>query len=122
MSSPCGSQIVLVVDDEQPIAEMVAAILRKSGYVAHIAHNGEEALHFLDTITPHVLISDMMMPGMNGVQLAVEVRKRCPECRIALCSGAASPENALREARRQGYDFRFFKKPFHPPDLLRSIS
>ena len=122
MFSPGDSQIVLVVDDERPIAEMVAAILRVSGYVAYVAYSGEEALHLSNTISPHLLVSDVMMPGMNGVQLAIEFKKRCPDCKVLLCSGAVSSENALEEPRRQGYDFKFLGKPFHPTDLLRSIA
>jgi DNA-binding NtrC family response regulator len=122
VSSPGGSQTVLVVDDEQSLAEMIAAILRKSGYVSHIAHSAEEALRLLDTITPHVLVSDVTMPGMDGVQLGIQLRKRCPECKVLLCSGATTSENALEERRKQGYDFKFLKKPFHAADLLRSIA
>jgi len=122
MFSPGGSRVVLVVDDERLIAETIAAILSRSGYISHVAHSAEQALRLLDTVTPHILISDVMMPGMNGVQLAIALRKQCPDCKVLLCSGAVSCENALEEPRNQGYDFKFLGKPFHATDLLRSIA
>jgi DNA-binding NtrC family response regulator len=107
VSSQGGSQTVLVVGDEQYLAEMLAAILRKSGYVPHIAHSAEEALHFLDSGTPHALVSDITMPGLNGVGLAIEVRKRYPDCRVLLCSGAGSSVKAIEEFRRQATTLGF---------------
>ena len=122
MYSPGAYQIVLVVDDERPIADLVAAILSMSGYEPHVAYSGEEALRLLDTIIPHLLISDVMMPGIGGVQLVMEFKKRCPECKVLLCSGAVSPQNALEQLHMQGYDFKFLEKPFHATELLRSIA
>jgi DNA-binding response OmpR family regulator len=114
--------IVLVVDDELVIADTLAAILRNSGFTAFAAYDAESALDFLETIKPDLLITDVKMPGMNGVELAIEVTKSSPACKILLFSGQASTADLLSTARESGYSFSMLAKPVHPADLLAHIS
>jgi len=113
--------IALVVDDERRIADTLRIILDNAGYTAYAAYDAEGALKQLEEVTPNLLISDVMMPGMNGVDLAIEVRKRLPECKVLLCSGVASSTQLVQEALQHGHPFQFLQKPIHPAELLRQL-
>ncbi|MDT8067527.1 MAG: response regulator [Terriglobia bacterium] len=110
--------VVLVVDDEPIIADTLVAILSASGYVADAAYNGESALEMAQIIPPELLISDVVMPGMSGVSLAISMRQTCPDCHVLLFSGQAATGDILLDARKQGHDFNILAKPVHPRDLL----
>ena len=70
---------------------------------------------------PHLLITDVAMPGMTGIELAIHFRKTQPECKVLLFSGQASTADLLEKARAQGYDFDLLAKPIHPADLLAKL-
>ena len=72
-------------------------------------------------MAPALLISDVMMPGMTGVELAIHFRKAQPECNILLFSGQAVTADLLDKARAEGYDFDLLSKPVHPADLLATL-
>jgi DNA-binding response OmpR family regulator len=67
------------------------------------------------------LISDLIMPGITGIETAVEVRAILPSCKILLFSGQASTANLLEGARRKGHEFEILSKPVHPSDLLARV-
>lgn len=114
--------VALVVDDERIIADTLVAILRRHGFAAFAAYDGESALEMARVIPPQVLVSDVVMPGMSGVDLAVAVRDTIPDCRVLLFSGQASTVDVLASARNAGYEFALISKPVHPTDLLARIS
>jgi CheY-like chemotaxis protein len=116
------SKSVFVIDDEQLVADTIALILRTNGYQALALYDSESAIAQLETIKPEVVISDVEMPGMNGVQLAVFIRERYPDCRVLLFSGQAGTVDLLDEARRKGYVFEILQKPIPPKDLLAKIA
>jgi DNA-binding NtrC family response regulator len=113
-----SNQIVFVVDDEAVIAQTLAKILNHSGFSATAFEDPFEAILAAKTRPPQLLISDVMMPGMTGIALAIKFRSEHPDCRVLLFSGQASTANLLEEARSQGYDFELLLKPIHPADLL----
>jgi len=112
---------IFVVDDERRIADTLALILRNSGHEARAFYDAESALHQFDFLRPELLISDVVMPGMNGVQLAILVREYYPECRILLFSGQASTANILKMAGNRGQTFELLEKPIQPTELLARI-
>ena len=112
---------IFVVDDEHCIADTLAVILRQSGYEASAFYDAQSALEQIELRCPHLVISDVAMPGMNGVEMAVLIRDRHPACRILLFSGNASTADFLGHVREQGYDFDLLAKPIHPTDLLARI-
>jgi len=114
-------RVVFVVDDEFIIAQTLATILNHSGFEAIAFDNPEEAFAARDEVKPDLLISDVRMPGMSGIELAVRFRQVQPNCKVLLFSGQASTSDLLKEARNQGYDFELLTKPVHPADLLAKI-
>jgi CheY-like chemotaxis protein len=113
---------VLVVDDERIIADTLATILRHAGYEALASYDGIDALSLCDSFSPDLIISDVVMPQMSGVKMAIAVRQRHPACKVLLFSGQAATASLLAEARQSGYDFEFLEKPMNPKDLLAKIS
>jgi CheY-like chemotaxis protein len=114
--------IVLVVDDEVVIADTLTAILAGNGMVTMTAYDGESALEIMRTIAPDLLLTDVAMPGMTGVELAIATKQAIPGCKVMLFSGQAATVDLLAEARDAGHDFTTLQKPIHPTDLLARIS
>ena len=112
---------VLVVDDESIIADTLVAILNGSGFSAVAAYDGESALELIAARPPNLLITDVNMPGMNGVETPIRVRRNFPSCEVLLFSGHAATADLVEEARKLGYSFHLLKKPIHPRDLLQHL-
>jgi CheY-like chemotaxis protein len=112
---------VFVVDDEHVIATTLATILKQSGFEATPFTNPLEALDSARSQAPNLLISDVVMPQMSGIELAIQVKQIRPGCKVLLFSGQAATTDLLQVARQQGHDFQLLSKPIHPTDLLRSI-
>ena len=112
---------VLVADDEQVIANTLAIILNQAGFEARAVYSGEKALEALDTFHPDMLISDVIMTGMTGIEAAIQTRAKLPKCKILLFSGQASTADLLERARSQGHEFEILAKPVHPTDLLAKL-
>jgi len=113
--------VVLIVDDERVIADTLAIILSRNGFTTFTAYDAEEALELASVIPPELLISDVVMPGMTGVQLAIALGELVPDCKILLFSGQAATADLLSAARAAGHDFTTLTKPVHPTEMLRHI-
>jgi DNA-binding response OmpR family regulator len=114
--------IVLIVDDEAVIADTLVAILSHNRIAAMAAYNGKSALEIARVIPPDLLLSDVVMPDMSGIDLAIAIRETIPDCKIMLFSGQAATVDLLGRARNAGHDFTALEKPIHPTDLLARIS
>jgi DNA-binding response OmpR family regulator len=114
--------VILIVDDERVIADTLAIVLSRSGFATFTAYNGSSALELARIVGPQLLISDVVMPGMTGVELAIALGEFVPDCKILLFSGQAATADLLREARELGHDFTTLTKPVHPTDMLNRIS
>jgi CheY-like chemotaxis protein len=119
-SRPAKSR-VLVVDDEKLIADTCADILRGAGFYVKTAYDGWEALDIVAEFQPDCLLTDVLMPRMNGVELAIYVSKILPTARILLFSGQAGISNILLEGHDQGYEFELIAKPIHPSKLIERL-
>jgi DNA-binding response OmpR family regulator len=113
---------VLVVDDESMIADTVTKILSLSGYAATAAYDGEDALESALLVPPQLMITDVMLPGMNGIELAITMRRIYPECKILLFSGQASTADLMISAKHAGHHFTLLSKPMPPQDLLAEVA
>jgi CheY-like chemotaxis protein len=116
---------ILVVDDEHAIVDSLYEIIQAAGYEVIKAYSGVEALSAVTSHCPSILLTDVLMPIMNGFDVALEVKKRCPDCRLLLFSGqAATAEMAQRYGptfTSQGYRFELLPKPYHPAALLKKL-
>ena len=116
-----GRRLVFVVDDEWIIASTLAAILEQHGYEAVFFTQPLAALEAAHLRAPHLLITDIAMPMLSGVDLAIQFRALSPTCKVVLFSGQAGTADLLRAAREQGHDFELLSKPIHPTELLKKI-
>jgi CheY-like chemotaxis protein len=112
---------VLVVDDEQVIADTLAKILDLNGYEASAVYTGTAAVASARSLRPDLIISDVIMPDMDGIQAAISIRGFLPDCKILLFSGQAATAGLLEDARAQGHEFEILGKPVHPSDLLAKL-
>jgi CheY-like chemotaxis protein len=118
---PLKRRVVFVVDDEELIANTLAIILNNAGFDAHAFYSGQDAIDSLEKLQPDLLVTDVVMEGMNGIEAAIITRSRSPTCKILLFSGHATTADRLETARTQGYDFDILAKPIHPTDLIEKL-
>jgi DNA-binding response OmpR family regulator len=109
---------VVVADDEEVIANTLAMILNQAGFQARAVYSGESVLDILPDFRPDMLISDVIMQGITGIDTAIKVRSRLPSCKILLFSGQACTADLLEKARTEGHEFEILSKPVHPSELL----
>ncbi len=112
---------VLVADDEHVIANTLTIILNQSGFDAHAVYSGEKAVEMAHSLQPDMVISDVIMTGMTGIDAAIQIRAMLPKCKILLFSGQAATADLLEKARTQGHEFEILAKPVHPTDLLAKL-
>ncbi len=112
---------MLVVDDEMSIRMLTREILGTSGYVVDIAASGEEALERLEEARYDLVIADVRMPGMDGVDLHARIRERWPELlpQLIFITGDTESERTATLLREEGV--QHLEKPFHTAQLLRSV-
>jgi CheY-like chemotaxis protein len=113
---------VLLVDDEPVIADTLAVILRSHGYRTAAAYSGESALVFAPEFRPDVLITDLNMPGTNGIVLAAQVREMYPSCRILLYTSQTGIQALLEQARAGGLVLELLPKPVHPAEIIKYLA
>jgi DNA-binding NtrC family response regulator len=113
---------VLIVDDEHMIANTLAQILNASGFEANALFSGEHAVPEATEFLPDVLLTDVIMRGISGIDVAMQIAEVLPACRVILFSGQASTADLLDRAKAQGYRFEMLAKPIHPRDLLRMLT
>jgi CheY-like chemotaxis protein len=113
---------ILVVDDEPSIVELITTILTQQGYETAGAANGALAVDLARSFRPHCVITDVLMPVMDGVEAAIRIKEMLPECKVLLISGHASAADLLKEPRAKGFDFPLLSKPTLVPELLRSVA
>jgi CheY-like chemotaxis protein len=112
---------ILVVDDEKRIADTLSEILEMSGFHVATAYDGWDALEAAARFHPDYLLSDVLMPRMNGVDLAIAMRKMYPDAKILLFSGQAGISDILLAGHRQGFEFELIAKPIHPLKLIERL-
>jgi len=112
---------VLVVDDQKIIADTVGEILEGAGFQVMVAYDGWTALETGYRFNPDYVLSDVLMPRMNGVDLAIAIRKMLPATKVLLFSGQAGISEALLAGKRQGFEFELIPKPIHPIKLIERL-
>lgn len=112
---------VLVVDDEPVIADTLADILAGEGHQAFAVSDGEAAIRWTEMLRPDAVITDVIMPGMDGVEVARRIAAILPGCRVILFSGQAASTALVEHARAEGYTFEVLAKPINPETLLEKL-
>ena len=108
---------LLVVDDEQSIRKLCITVGEALGFICLEADSGESALVLLEEQPVHMVLSDMVMPHMSGLEFLEKVKKLLPRTEVALMTGHGSIETAVQAIRLGAYDY--ITKPFAPLDELR---
>lgn len=121
MSEDSPKPKILVTDDERIICDTLALILRANGFEAARAYNGEDAVESARAHRPDVLVLDVILPGISGLETARQIRALYPGCRTILISGAIASSEVLREASELGDNLEFLSKPFAPDVLLNKL-
>ena len=92
---------ILIVDDEPQVAEILAKSLGREGHQATIATSGEQALSLVGPHDPDALFLDVSMPGMNGLDVLAEVRRRRPSLPVVVITGHATPDE-VEQVKKMG--------------------
>ncbi|MBI2567254.1 MAG: sigma-54-dependent Fis family transcriptional regulator [Candidatus Schekmanbacteria bacterium] len=106
---------ILIVDDERSMREWLSIFLSKEGYTVDAAASGQEALDKIDVFRPALVIADMRMPGMSGIDLLRELRARRPELVVIIITAFGTDQTAQRVMELGAYDY--FTKPFRIDDI-----
>ena len=109
MSGASGER-VLVVDDDETLRRTTGALLRQAGWQVEVAADGEEALGFVAGFEPSVMLLDLRMPGVNGLEVLDRSLVLAPEVAVVICTAHGSIDAALDSMRRGAFDF--LTKPF----------
>lgn len=121
VSSTGSRPKVLVSDDERVIADTLALILNKDGFETRAVYTSKKALELAAQFQPDMLISDVLMTDINGVDAAIQMRAILPEIRVFLLSGQPATAEMLARSQAQDLGFEVLLKPVHPRDLLEKL-
>lgn len=114
-----GAEVVLVVDDEEHVRAPISRMLRHLGHFVLEASNGENALHVMqDYHSPvHLVVSDVRMPEMDGIELVEMLRSWYPKIRVLMISGVAMNDSGAHLIEGSG----FLAKPFTLDELAKAV-
>ncbi|MCD4768937.1 MAG: response regulator [Bacteroidales bacterium] len=114
---------ILVIDDEREILLMLKKMLERAGYLVDLALNGKEGMELLENDNFSLIITDIIMPEKEGLEIILEIRKRHPNIKIIAISGGGrlSPEGYLESARHLGAS-KVFQKPFTQKEIISAVN
>jgi signal transduction histidine kinase len=96
---------ILLVDDEEDIREVVGMSLTDIGYTVHTAENGEKALDLFRHITPPIVMTDIKMPGVDGIELLQQIKRENPETEVVMITGHGDMDLAIKSLKYEATDF-----------------
>lgn len=114
--------VLMVLDDDTAVRHTWTIIFRQQGYDVVPVERGEEAIAAAHERAPDLLLADIRLPDMTGIEAARRVRQIAPSCHVLLISGDGESSEALEIARAEGTDFEVLPKPISPPDLIQRIA
>ena len=106
---------ILIVDDEQIVRESLANWLKEDGYQIAVAGDGPEALNKIKELPFHIVLLDLKMPGMDGIQVLQEVKKDFPDTEVIIMTAYGSVHTAVEAIKEGAYDY--IVKPFDPEEV-----
>src|SRR5689334_17998551 len=110
---------VLVVDDEENLRLVVRSFLRRDGYEVEVASGGEEALKLIETFGPDVILTDVRMPKMGGLDLLATLKAKGSEITVIVMSAYGSLDLAIEAIKAGAYDY--IPKPFKAEEVLLTL-
>jgi DNA-binding NtrC family response regulator len=111
---------LLLVDDEQTLCESIKRVFEKEGFVIDIANTAELALQMLNTNMYHVVITDIILPGMDGIELLHQIKLKQPEQIVIIITAYASIDTAIKAIRLGAYDY--IVKPIIHEELKQTVN
>jgi UDP-3-O-[3-hydroxymyristoyl] N-acetylglucosamine deacetylase len=111
--------IILIVDDEESIRLTLSQVLQDEGYTTFVAEDGLKALEFIHQTTPDLVILDIWMPEMDGIEVLRQIKRIDPEIAVLMVSGHASIATAVESTRLGAADF--IEKPFDLEEVLAAV-
>jgi DNA-binding NtrC family response regulator len=120
--APGAPRCILIVDDEPAVTETLSVIFAIHGYEVRCAHSAESAIETIARWEPDLALLDVMLPCMNGIELAVVLKANHPSCHSVLFSGHSGTQTLMEEAAKRGNMFEFLAKPVHPLFMLDFVS
>ncbi len=115
------TRTILIADDEPTVAHTVKMILELAGYRTLVAHDGETAARLIRETAPDAVLLDVILPRMDGVEVAIQACRTSPNCKVVLFSGRPDAADLLAQARSRGYSFDILAKPTPPQELLTKL-
>ena len=112
---------VLIADDERVIADTLAVILNQGGFDARAVYSCVKALEMAPAFRPDMLISDVIMSELNGIEAAVMMKTLLPDIRVFLLSGQTATAELLEKENASSYGFQILTKPLHPHELISKL-
>lgn len=112
---------ILVVDDKKMIADVLAIILRGHGWEVRTAYGGREAVDSSFGFRPDIVLSDVEMDDLDGIDACAQIRESLPECRFLLFTGQVSTDGMIAKAREKGIGSEIIPKPIDPRVVLSAL-
>lgn len=119
--SHSGKPHTLVIDDDTAVADSVAMVLEMGGFEATVAYSGETGVELARQREFEFLVAGVVMPHMNGIEAAIEIREILPKCKVLLVSGDNEAGSLLQEAVARGHKFELLAMPVHPLVLFQTL-
>lgn len=112
---------VLIADEDKLLADTLQLLLNRAGFEAIAVYDGEPAVDMARRWRPDLLLCNLMMPHMNGLQAAIRITSLLPECHVIVTSGEELADDLMQEARKHGYHFELLHKPVEPGELIEHL-
>ncbi len=114
---------ILIVEDDSSCIEVLSSMLEREGHEAVSSNSAREALGMITKNPPDLVITDILMPGLDGIELITQAKKRQPNIRcIAISGGGRAPKELLLRAAKQLGAIESLQKPFEHRDLMRTVN
>jgi len=117
-----GKRNILIVDDETAVAESLGLIFSTQGYEVREALDAKQAIEILAGWKPDAAILDVMLPGMNGIELSAVLKSNYPECAVLLVSGHPGAADLMSASEGEDTVYDILAKPLHPALLLETVA
>jgi two-component system nitrogen regulation response regulator NtrX len=111
---------ILIVDDEPSIVQSLSGLLTDEGFEVTVAHNGYEALQAVEAEIPDLILLDIWMPGLDGIETLKEIKTKYPHVHVIMISGHGSIETAVQATKYGAYDF--IEKPLSIDKVIVAIN